>query len=431
MSRIEDPPAEPADAGPPTWCLTPDEFAATRARAAAINARALKRGFTGRIEVAGIEREISEIDDAGLTRTTTVVDTTITGEAPCYGGWEFLAAVDTIETPDGHDFVLRTAPGIDDSGVDRSQLEPGRCQHCSTLRPNRRYTYLVRNTETQQAVQVGSTCIKDFTGWAGKPVFISVDELGAELREYVAGLGADRALYSPTTVVAAAWAISRRYGWGAASAAFSARSTRDQVSSYLYGTSKADRELRHDVAGEIADAEQMAQTIVPALLEGLQGNGDYVTNLKTCLRATHVDHRHLGIVVSAVAAYERMIGDRERKAAALQQKPPTRFAGTIGEKITITGTITRLRPIEGIYGYRPKPSMLIVVDAGETVAKTFTGASWAWDLEQGQTLTVTGTVKDHEDYQGSKQTVLTRPKASFLASEAPSTLDPTREADTK
>ncbi|MFT4284590.1 MAG: hypothetical protein QM598_07140, partial [Protaetiibacter sp.] len=211
----------------------------------------------------------------------------------------------------------------------------------------------------------------------------------------------------------------------------SARATRDQVTAYLYGTTRADRELRHDVAPEVAEAQQMAETIVPALLHGLEGTGDYVTNLKACLRAPYVDHRHMGIVVSAVAAYERMIGTRTRKDAEAQEKPPTRFAGTLGEKLTITGTVTRLRAIEGTFGYRPRPSMLIVVDAGETVAKMFTSATWAWDVEQGQTLTVTGVVKAHEDYQGTKQTVLTRPKAAFPPTDAAPNLDPTGEANTQ
>ena len=140
-----------------SWILTPAEYAATVERAASINARATKRGFTGRIEVTGTTREVSETDQAGLNRTYLVVDTEITGEAPCYNGWTFLAAVDTVETADGADFVIRSAPGVEESGVDRSALEAGRCQHCKSIRSNRKYTYLVRNVETGKTVQVGSS----------------------------------------------------------------------------------------------------------------------------------------------------------------------------------------------------------------------------------------------------------------------------------
>lgn len=395
---------------PTTWALSPEEFAATKDRATKINTRATKRGFTGRLEVTGTPREISETDEAGLHRTRLVYDVAIIGDAPSYNGWTFLAAVDAIETATGADFVLRTAPGIEESGVDRSALAAGRCEHCSTVRANRRYTYLVRNTETGEIRQVGSTCIKDFTGWAGKPVFLSADDVADELRDFLGGFASSGPEYTPETVVAAAWALSRRFGWVPASASHGGRSTRDLVSSYLYGTSRADRELRADVAGDVAEAAGMGATIIAALLDGLTDSGDYVTNLRACLRAASVSHRHLGITVSAVSAYERMIGNRVRRESTETIRRESAYAGELGEKLTITGTVTRLKPIEQHYGYTPTTSMLVIVESGTTVAKTFTAAAWAWDVEQGDEITITGTVKAHEEFNGTKETVLTRPK---------------------
>ncbi len=40
-----------------------------------------------------------------------------------------------------------------------------------------------------------------------------------------------------------------------------------------------------------------------------------------------------------------------------------------------------------------------------------TTSKWAWAVNRGDTLTVTGTVKDLTEYDGTKQTVLARPKA--------------------
>lgn len=410
MNETTRPAEATSETVPVAWTLTLEEFAATRERAEKINARAAKRGFTGRIEVTGTRREISEHDEAGLTRTRVVMETEITGEAPQYGGWRFLAAVDSVETADGAEFILRTAPGIDESGVDRVTLEAGRCEHCKTKRTNRRYTYLVQHEESGELVQVGSTCVKDFTGWTGKPVFISHDELADELREHVGGGGP--AEYTPETVVAVAWAVSRRHGWVPASKG--GVTTRDLVGSYLYGAGQADKDLRAEVAPEIPAAAEKAREIIPALLDHLDGGSDYIANLKTALRALTVDARHMGITVSAVSAYERMTGEQARKKLEAEQRAQQRasvqFAGEVGEKLTVTGTVTRLRAVEGSYGYQPKTSLLIILEGGGVVAKMFTTAAWAWEIEQGDGITVTGVVKDHEDYQGIKQTVLTRPK---------------------
>jgi hypothetical protein len=395
------------------WTLTPAEYEATKERAAKINARAIKRGFTGRIEVTGTPREISETDRTGLKRKRIVVDTEVTGEAPCYNGWAFLAAVDALETEAGTSFVIRTAPGVAESGIDRATLEAGRCQHCNTARKNRIYTYLVRNVETGETTQVGSTCIKDFTGWAGKPFFIDTESLTEELGGFIGGFSSAPE-DTPETVVAVAWAVSRLYGWVAASAAWEGRqSTRSLVEKYLYGRSKADRELQDEIASEIPAAADMAKTIITALLEGLEGDGDYVTNLKICLQAAFVSHRHMGIVVSAVAAYEKLIGERVREEAQQKQRAASEFAGSVMEKLTVTGTVATLKPVETTYG----TSMLVIVEAGSTVAKMFTTAAWAWDVKQGQEITLAGTVKAHEEYQGVKQTVLARPKLAPKASE--------------
>jgi hypothetical protein len=391
------------------WTLSPEEYALPVERVKAINRRAAKRGFTGRVEVTGTRREVTEKDKGGLPRTHIVVDTTITGQAPCYNGWRFLAAVDTVETEDGPAFVLRTAPGVEESGVDREMLKAGHCEHCKTARTNRKYTYLVQNPDTEELLQVGSTCIKDFTGWTGKPVFISEAELAEELEGFLGGLGGSPLDYTVETVVAAAWGISRRYGWVPVSAAgYGTSSTRDLVNAYLYGTAKSDNELRADVAPEMAEATDMAKTIVTALLEGLEGNGDYVTNLRICLRAAVVEDRHMGIVVSAVSAYEKMTGKQtERKA---REQRVSEFAGAVGEKTTFTGTITRMMPVENNFGYHATSSMLVIVEDEKHTFKMFTSAAWAWDVKQGQAATFTGTVKDHEDYQGTKQTAIARPK---------------------
>ena len=55
-------------------------------------------------------------------------------------------------------------------------------------------------------------------------------------------------------------------------------------------------------------------------------------------------------------------------------------------------------------------TVLLVLDCGTAVAKMTTTAAWAYPVTVGDRLTVTGTVKDHRDWHGTQQTVLTRPK---------------------
>lgn len=394
---------------PAPWSLNPAEFTATKDKLEKINSRAIKRGFTGRIDITGTERTVTETTPLGEEYAHVVIDTTITGQAPSYDGWEFLAAVDTVETEEGTEFIVRTAPGVDEVDIDRSTLIPGYCAHCNLTRINRVYTYLVRNTETYEALQVGKTCMKDFTGWNTLPVFISEDDIHNELDDFLGGLPNSPAEYTPETIIAIAWPASRIYGWTPRYAAGIA--TSDRVSSYLYGTTKANNELRAEIAPEMPAATDKAREIIPALLEGLEDTSEYATNLKIALRGHSVSGKHLGIVTSAVIAYERMNETQIReKNEAENGKTETAYIGGKGDKITITGTVTKALAIENTFGYHTETSILLIVEDGPTILKTFTKAAWVFDIDQGDIVTFTATVKDHEEYQSAKQTVVNRPK---------------------
>ncbi len=90
------------------------------------------------------------------------------------------------------------------------------------------------------------------------------------------------------------------------------------------------------------------------------------------------------------------------------------FLGAVGEKISFSGVVTFTKEIDGRYG--TKLLVAFRSDSGH-VAKTFGTGSSLWDLESGDRVTVQGSVKSHENYQGEDQTMLTRVKVSVAASQ--------------
>lgn len=376
-----------------TWTLTPAEFAATRERVAKINARAAKRGFTGRFDLTG-ERKVVK-DSNGVEAV--VVEATLTGQAPAYAGWEFLAAVDTV----GKGFVLRTAPGQDASDIDRSALVAGRCEHCNYSRA-RKYTYLVRNTETGEARQVGSTCVKDFTGWDRAFVFISEYEVTQEI---VGGSGGwTEPSYTVRGVLAVAAAVVAKHGYVKAGD-WDRQPTKDTVVTYLTGSPAKDAAELYETVG--SPDYETADKIVSTLATDLTGDNDYVQNLRTVLAAEEIGFRQIGLTASAVVAYNRLVEAKVKAEAATESNE---YLGAKGEKITVTGTVTVSRIINGYYGDR----VLVVVQTEAGLVKTFTTAEWAWDVAVGQEVEISGTVKDLDEFRGERQTVLTRPKAKVL-----------------
>src|SRR6185503_12463708 len=91
--------------------LTREELAATLEKVEKINARAARRNWTGRLTVEYDKVEITEENDAGIETTRVVWATEITGEAPRYEGWTFLAVLDWHTA--GGELITRVAPGVE------------------------------------------------------------------------------------------------------------------------------------------------------------------------------------------------------------------------------------------------------------------------------------------------------------------------------
>lgn len=382
-----------------TWTLSHAEYAATAAKIDKINARAAKRGFTGTFTLTATPTTWSETNSAGIAIERSGVTATLTGTPPSYAGWSFLAAVDTLHTDTGATFVVRTAPGTPENAIERSHLAPGQCQHCHTQR-NRRNTYVVRHDQTGETRQVGSTCLKDFLGWTGRPVFYSEDDLRTDLDN---AQGTGPADYTTATVIATAWAAVHVDGWRPASA--QGASTRATVVSALLGRSSADHATRQALAPHMPAGAELAPQIITTLRDTL-GTSDYETNLRAVIEATHLPERLYGLAASAIPAYAKAIG--EATTPKPEPTAPSQWIGSIGEKITATGTITTAMTIDG-YAYGTT-SRLVIIRTATATLKVISAASWAYEADHGETITITGTVKAHDTYRDQQQTVLTRTK---------------------
>lgn len=90
-------------------------------------------------------------------------------------------------------------------------------------------------------------------------------------------------------------------------------------------------------------------------------------------------------------------------------KAASQYAGEVGDVVTVTGGVKVAMVIDGKFG---SSMMIVLSDDVMLTVKFYTTAKWAWEVERGDVLTVTGTVKKLDEYEGTKQTVLARPKVT-------------------
>ncbi len=388
-----------------TWTLTHEEAEATRAKLDKINTRAQQRGFTGLVTMTTAPVQWTETTPAGTKVTRHGLEATITGDAPCYGNYRFLGVVTTVEGTDS--VMFSGAPGVGD--VDLATLTPGACDHCNRKR-NRAKSMLVENSETGERLQVGSTCIKDFLGWDTLPVFLWADDVQAKLR---GGHGAGQAGYDTIETLAWAWACVKAFGWAPASAP---ASTRDAVEACMMGCTPRDGEICSAAAPMYEEGLSMAPRVIARLAAEFAGaTHGYEGNMLAVLNENAVvTHKTRGLLVSAIPAYERAIGrDVECAARAkAEAEVPSAWLGAVGEKIEVEGTVTRVTACSTMYG----TTNLVVVLTEGGVVKMFTAAAWSDGVEVGSLVRLVGTVKEHGEYNGRRETTMTRVKALDVTS---------------
>ena len=365
----------------------------------------------------GLRYEVVEVGPSGGSNTIDVVphrvqaDDLVTELSRAYAatGTPVFTAEPTI--------VLRYPPGAV-VAIDRADIRPGECDHCHTKRPGST-TFVVEREDTGERKQVSSSCMKDFLGHSTFPAFLDVDQV-AEVVSIARAAGAE--VWDVDSVLTYAWAVIETYGWRPAS---DPRGTRDLAADAMLGTGRGV-EVLGSIAPKLPEGRTVGARIIADLTAKLDPARPYEAKLLAILSGGVVDRRKLGLAVSAINAWQLL--DKAPSATQDVDDPRTvRYAGTVGDKLTLTGTVTVVSAIDGYDGRSPKRRLLII-DCGEHVAKTITSAAWAYTVERGDTLTVHGTVKAHQDYQGVAQTVLTRPKRVDQPAAAPTSQQPVWEA---
>jgi hypothetical protein len=121
-----------------------------------------------------------------------------------------------------------------------------------------------------------------------------------------------------------------------------------------------------------------------------------------------------------VAAIRKGIESRAARKAEWADKQAALNAnrqhlGTVGEKITLTLTIKKVIYLESVYGV----TLLTILEDADKNVVIYKGNAGAVTINpngsfynEGDTITITATVKEHGVRNGVKQTVIQRPKAA-------------------
>lgn len=323
--------------------------------------------------------------------------------------WEFVASIQHM-TP----VNLISSYKPEYTIPERYYTSPSNCEHCNSKR-NRKDTYLIRNTITGEWKQVGKSCLMDFTkGMSAE----AVAQYLSWFDELVKGKSCDGVphsrYHSTLEVIMISVEAVRRYGYKRTQDEFGSHnydSTASVVSEMIYHINPMyKKRLEEGFNWNTPETEQKATEILNWVRASNPELGSYLCNLKAACGNDYCESRNFGIIASAVAAYNRETEKKHREEQRKQMDAKSSWVGSVGDRIDLADvSLSLLTSWDTEYGYTYLYKMV------DSVGNVFTWKTGKWlggndSVAEGTKINLRGTIKNHTEFRGTKQTELTRCK---------------------
>jgi hypothetical protein len=339
----------------------------------------------------------------------------VEGKAPTLNGWSFVAKIEPHQAGN----LVKTTPAFSDYPIKPAYYHMDMdCQHCNKTRI-RNEVFLLRHENLgalgEQEIVVGRNCLADFLGHSNPEWLAKIAEWDIELSSLMRDAEDERGWgrsYRHEEDVAAFLALvaglARQYGFVTKSQdPFNA--TANLAWDVVLGDKDTLKRLERDGFSVIATDVRQAEAALTWIRSMEQPHdNNYMANLWIACKADSIDGRAAGIVASLISAYTRHI-EKEAKTASESKGQVSKHLGVEGGKFSGRVKIVSVRTFEPQNWYE-NVRTLVRMEQNGNILTWWTGTSP--DVEADDEVDVKGTIKKHDEYNGQKQTVLTRCKIS-------------------
>jgi hypothetical protein len=334
------------------------------------------------------------------------------GETPKFAGWSLLAVVEMQENGEN---LVRAVPG---KSVPESYRQTDtHCDHCKSGRKRKEVFILAH--DDGRVTQVGRQCIADFLGHVSTENLAmraswefsahdSCNDAGCD--DYCGKHGEyrrDIAEYMTTAAV-----VIRRIGWCSNAAAFESgklgMSTSQITWTVLLDSRKSfvqDWIAENDLHAEERDEKLAQEALEWARSLPRSGVADYLYNLGVACRRSFVNSKIIGLVASAIVAYQRHLETEAELKTRRRQNFESKHVGEIGKRRNFEKVVVqRMRYFESEFGVRT----FITFKDSENNILIWWASKTLDDVEEGDVVNLRGTIKAHNEFHGILQTELNR-----------------------
>jgi hypothetical protein len=280
-------------------------------------------------------------------------------------------------------------------------------------------------------MQLGKQCAKDYLGHVSPQAWITYLETLNGINELVKSIGGGPksapgrpTLIKITNVLIVCCASVDLFKYVPSKdmyGEYNPNSTANTVRSYLFWYGDGDASAPHGqidtyVKANETSLQQRAEEIATWVLnipEAEVNSNSFYHNVQTLFKEGWADTKHIGYVIGAYPAWwkatQKAKADQAKAAQPAAAVPKaSEYVGSIGQKLSFAGTIVNTQNISGMYG---NVQLVRIKDTNGNTVVWFNNGQPV-EVENGKAYNFTGTVKKQDEYNGKKQTTITRGKVS-------------------
>lgn len=324
--------------------------------------------------------------------------------------WECIAV---LEIHDAGNIIRRINTEI--NIPERFKHTENICEHCNSKR-QRNNLYVIHNVNTNEWKQVGGSCLKLYTGGLSMEYVTAYMDGITELEEFDGIVGHGKVYYHVNDVIAYAVEVINKTGYFNAQAVLP---TKYIVSVLMHnGLSRAIESINEDFAdarlnvrvSEVDFGKESTKDVVEQIIEyykNLEDDSEFIHNIKVMLNEKVVLAKNFGFLCYLPEGYAKHIQKEIEKAKRVE----TNYFGEVGKryKDKVISNVSLITSWETQWGYTGLYK--IILEDGSILTWKTNNYLYLEDGEQFDKISFT--VKEHKEYNGEKQTEVTRCKINI------------------
>lgn len=392
-----------------TTTIPLDNLPMIQERLAKKNKKLKNSGIQEQFEMEISKPYLKEISKGIINENVEMIDIKINKPVISFGGYNIIGSIDKEEG------------GLIYKNFSNETYTPKLmvCDHCGKKR-HRNRTFILKNSNNGEIKQIGSGCVEAYVGIKAPSLWVyekdNLDDIDENLTDYNSFSHRSVPIKDLLNIALGITNGGKDFVSKRAVEYSGKTSSAEIINNYINNNNGIKNKSEEIITNRIEKYRN--SNAADDLIQKIKDSNDdseWMNNLKTIVNGENVSKKNIGLVVSAVSILKKEDQEKANKISFTKG-----FAGKIGEKlfaqkVTVVKKITQEVFDPYTYSGRYKERDILTLKNKDGHMLTFF-ASRKIGVEEGKTVTLKGaTVKDHGQFKGIDQTILTR--ARFDESE--------------